>query len=34
MAGELLLIDEQKCFLEMESAPGEDAAKTVKMTRM
>ena len=30
---ELLLTDEKrKCFLQMESTPGEDAVQTVKMT--
>ncbi|XP_035573567.1 tigger transposable element-derived protein 1-like [Canis lupus familiaris] len=29
---ELLLMDEQKKFLELKTAPGEDAVKTVEMT--
>ena len=33
MVEELLPMDEwRKCFLEMETTPGEDAVKTVEMT--
>ena len=32
LAGEELLLMDKQCFLEMESTPGKDAMKTVKVT--